>query len=244
MVLAFWAASEAGLEGLLRALVAAVGEDHEDFAAGLDLKLVVSGEVDGVVEQGAAGIAGGHGAAANSRNSSRGAGGVDGGLVDGAGELAGTAGVVGEKVYVDVEGDEEGLVLGGEDLFEEARAGLLLEGKDVLLAAAGIEQNADGEGEIFLLGEVFDGLRIVVLVDLAVFLAEAGDVAVLVADGEIGVDEVDVELEGLVGVADVLLLGGSFAGRGRGVRGGGLLGADRGDGGKQESERERRKAAH
>ncbi len=57
MALAFWAASVAGLEGLLRALVASVGEEDEDLAACLLAELVVGGEVDGVEEQGAAGAA-------------------------------------------------------------------------------------------------------------------------------------------------------------------------------------------
>ncbi len=109
-----------GLEGLLRALIAAVGEQDEDLAAGLLAELVVGGEVDGVEEQGAAGVAvAGDGAGAGA--------GVDLGLVHGARELAGGVGVVGEEVDVDVEGDEEGLVLGGEDVFEELGAGLLLE---------------------------------------------------------------------------------------------------------------------
>ena len=138
-----------------------------------------------------------------------------GGLVDGALELAGAVGVVGEEVDVDVEGDEEGLVLGGEDVFEELGAGLLLEGEDVHLAAGGVEQDADGEGEVLLLGEVLDGLRALVLEDAAVVLVEVGDVAVLVADGEVDVDEVDVDLEGL-GLADSdgLGAGASLAGGG------------------------------
>ena len=188
-----------GLEGLLRALVAAVGEQDEDLAAGFLAELVVGGEVDGVEEQGAAGVAvAGDGAGAGA--------GVDLGVVDGALDLAGAVGVVGEEVDVDVEGDEEGLVLGGEDVFEELGAGLLLEGEDVHLAAAGVEEDADGEGEIFLLGEVLGLLKLFVLEDAAVVLVEVGDVAALVADGEVDVDEVDVDFEGL-DVADVDGLG-------------------------------------
>ena len=48
---------DGGLEGLLGALVAAVGEQDEDLAAGLLAELVVGGEEDGVVEEGAAGVA-------------------------------------------------------------------------------------------------------------------------------------------------------------------------------------------
>ena len=85
----------------------------------------MGGEVDGVVEEGAAGAAvAGDGAGAGA--------GVDLGRVDGAFDFAGAVGVVGEEVDVDVEGDEEGFVLGGEDVFEELGAGLLLEGEDVI----------------------------------------------------------------------------------------------------------------
>jgi hypothetical protein len=128
--------------------------------------------------------------------------------------LAGAVGVVGEKVDVNVEGDEEGFVFGGEDVFEELGAGLLLEGEDVALAAAGVEEDADGEWKIFFLGEVLGLLRSLVFEDAAVVFMEVGDEAALVADGEVDVDEVDLDLEGL-GVADVDGLGGGVAG-GRG----------------------------
>jgi len=87
-----------GLEGLLRALVAAVGEQDENLAAGLLAELVVGGEVDGVEEQCAAG-----GAVTGDRAGS--GAGVDLGGVHGASDLAGAVGVVGEFVDVDVEGD-------------------------------------------------------------------------------------------------------------------------------------------
>src|SRR6202000_3272729 len=94
--------------------------------------------------------------------------GVDDGGVDGVLDFTRTVGVVGEKVDVNVEGDEEGFVFGGEDVFEELGSGGLFEGEDVLLAAAGVEEDADGEGEIFFLGEVFGGLGDLVFVDCAV----------------------------------------------------------------------------
>ncbi len=95
-----------GFEILLRALVAAIGEEDEDLAASLLTELVVGGEVDGVVEQGAAGGAvAGDGAGACA--------GVDLGAVNGALYFAGAVGVVGEEIDVDVEGDEKGLVFGG-----------------------------------------------------------------------------------------------------------------------------------
>ena len=117
--------------------------------------------------------------------------------------LGGTAGVVGEQVYVDVEGDEEGFVFWREDVFEEARAGLLLEREDVLLAAAGVDKNSDGEREILLLGKVLDGLGLMVFGKLIADRLWCRLVlAVVFAHGEVGVDEVggDVEMESLGGV--------------------------------------------
>ena len=232
-----------GGEGLLRALVAAVGEEDEDLAAGLGGELVVGGEVDGVVEQGAAGMGGGEGASADAGGAGGGRGCVDRGGVDGAGEGWEAVGVVGEEVDVDVEGDEEGVVAGGEDVFEEAVGGLLLEGEDALLAAAGVEEDADGEGEILLLGEGLDDLGLVVVEDAAVGGGEVEDVAVGVADGEVGVDETGGEVEDLGGEGGGGCGGGSFAGGGRGVGRGSFLGAD-GEGGGEEKGEGRRGETH
>jgi len=96
------------------------------------------------------------------------------------------------------------------------------------LAAAGVEEDADGEGEIFLLGKVLGLLEGLVLVDAAVVFVEVGDEAALVADGEVDVDEVDVDFEGL-GVADVDGLGRGVAGWGRAAGGGCLLRVKGGD---------------
>ena len=100
---------------------------------------------------------------------------------------------------------------------------MLLDGEDALLAAAGVEEDANGEGEVFLLGEGLDGLRLVVVEDLAVGGGEVEDVAVGVADGEVGVDEAGGEAEG----GGVELGGGCGGGGwGRGVGGGSLLGVE------------------
>src|SRR6185437_4871794 len=105
-------------------------------------------------------------------------------------------------------------------------AGLLFHGQDVLLRAGGIEQNADGEREFFLLGEVLDGLGNFVLGDRAVGLGEVGYEAVLVARGEEDVDEVDVDVDGGgVDVGD--RLGGRVALWRRGADGGCLLRGER-----------------
>ena len=83
--------------------------------------------------------------------------------------------------------------------------------------------------------------RLLVLVDAAVVLVEVGDVAALVADGEVDVDEVYVDFEGL-DVADVDGLGFGFAGGGWSAGGGCLLrveegGETKGEDGGDEAER-------
>jgi hypothetical protein len=84
----------------------------------------------------------------------------------------------------------------------------------------------------------------VVFIDLAVCFAEAEDKAALIAHGKIGVDEVDVELEGLGGVARRLLQDGSVAGGRRSVRGRRLLGTESRCGDEQKREQESGRAAH
>ena len=199
----------------------------------------MGGEVDGVEEQRAAGVAGGHGAATDAGDASTRGRRVDGGVVDGALNFVSVVGVVGEQVYVDVKGDEEGFVFGGEDVAEEGGAGFLLKGKDVLLAAAGIEQDADGEGKVFLLREVLEGLELAVFKEAAVAVFEAGDETALIVDGEVDVDEVDVDVEGgSVGVAG--LLGGGGAGGRRIVGGWSFLGAEGWSAGEEHGERQGR----
>ena len=90
------------------------------------------------------------------------------GLVHSAADLAGAVRIVCEKIDIDIEGDEESLVFGCEDVFQELGACALFERQDVGLGAGGIEQNADSEREVLFLGEVFDDLRLFVFGDEAV----------------------------------------------------------------------------
>ena len=174
---------------------------------------------DGVEQQGAArGAVAGDGAGAGA--------GVDLGLVEGAGDVAGAVGIVGEQVDIDVEGDEEGFVLGGEHVAQEGCAGLLFEGKDVHLAAGGVEQDANGEGKVLLLGKVLDGLRGLVFGEGAVVLDQVGDEAFAVAGGEVEVDQVDLDVDG--GGVGVILGDGGRGAVGRWAAGRGrFLGAHR-----------------
>ena len=121
---------------------------------------------------------------------------------------------------------------------------MLLGGKDFELASAGVEEKADGEGEVFLLSEGFDGLGLVVVGYLAVGGSEVEDVAGSVADGEVGVDEAGGEVE-----RGGLEIGGGL--RRRGVGGGGwsvgrrsFLGSERGCGEERGEEEGRQCETH
>ncbi len=98
-------------------------------------------------------------------------------------------------------------------------------GEDVHLGAGGVEEDADGERQVLLLGEVLDLLRLFVLEEGAVVLVEVGDVAVFIAHRHVEVDEVDGDLESLgVEAVDLLRSGVAFGWRAAG--GWGLLGEE------------------
>src|SRR6185437_11944853 len=100
-------------------------------------------------------------------------------------------GEVGEQVDIDIERDEEGFVLGCQDFAQEACAGVLFERLDVGLASAGVQQDSDRQGQVLLLCQALDDLRIVILGHLAVVFSQASDEAALVANREVNVDQVD-----------------------------------------------------
>src|ERR1700739_3142026 len=127
----------------------------------------MGGEVNGVVEQSASRGAGGHSAAAGA--------GVDFRLVHGMRKRVGIICVVGKKLDVDIEGDEKSFIFGTKDAAEEGASGLLLQRENILLAAAGVEKNAERQGLIGFRSEVFDGLRRLVFKDVEVILGEVGD---------------------------------------------------------------------
>ena len=77
----------------------------------------------------------------------------------------------------------------------ESRSRLLLHGQDAGLAAAGVDEQAEGKRLIGVGLEVFDGLRFAVLADLEVFFPEAGNERpVLVLYVEVDVDDLDIDL--------------------------------------------------
>ncbi len=141
-------------------------------------------------------------------------------LIHGTGQRMRVAGVVGKKIDVDIEGDEKSFIFGTQNAAEKSGAGLLLQRQDVLLAAAGIEQDAQRQRLIVLGGEVLDLLRRLVFQDVEVILGEVRDQrAVLVVNGEVKADQVDVHLEGRDRLLLVVLIGVSGGPLGRSVGG-------------------------
>ena len=55
-------------------------------------------------------------------------------------------------------------------------------------------------GRFFLLGQPLDGLRLVILGNLAGVFGQPGHKAVLIADGEVHVHEIDIDFEGFAGM--------------------------------------------
>ena len=202
------------------------------------LSFSLRGQVDGVIEQRALGIADrGNRPAAQPGRARRpvAAGGIDLRLVHGPGQQAGAVGEVLQQVDVHIERQQERLVLGLEHPLQELAAGLLFQRKHALLAARGIQQNAQRQGQIVLGNEALPGLRLLVFGDRAVVLVEVGnEVAVLVLDGKKHVHQVDLELEGGDGL--VLLGSGRGMAHRRGIGRGRKLGPSRtaGEGKKHE----------
>jgi hypothetical protein len=116
--------------------------------------------------------------------------------------------VIGEvlrEIGLDVESLDEGAVVEVEDLKEELDGGVLLELEALADGARCVEQDADSQGEIGLLGEAEDGEgRPAIVEEAEVLTFETGDeLALLVGDGKDQVDFVDAEAKG---GADVLVL--------------------------------------
>ena len=69
-----------------------------------------------------------------------------------------------QKFYFEIKvNDKREVFFAAQDLSQEALAGVPLVGQDAPRAAAGIDQQADGQRQIALLREVPDGLRAAVL---------------------------------------------------------------------------------
>jgi hypothetical protein len=189
-------------ERFLAAVVDAVGEDDEGFAALLLFHEFVGGEVNRVVEKCAPAVAMAVRTAAVSASTAAAGTGlgelrrVD--LIDGREEfLAGRREVLEEFDFA-IEMYEESLIfVFAQDAIEERVAGGALLIEDAALAEAGVDEKAEGEREIGLLGEVRNGLGLAVLFEGEVVFGEiAHEVAVLVADGGEEINGGDVEGDG------------------------------------------------
>src|SRR5207302_2690630 len=102
----------------------------------------------------------------------------------------------GKQVHVGPERNHHGFVALAEDLVQKAGSSLLLGGKTILFAEAGIDEQAEGNGQSSLVREEGNLLLLVVFEDMKVFLLKAGhDVFLLVADGGENVYEADLALD-------------------------------------------------
>ncbi len=125
------------------------------------------------------------------------AGGVDLRLVHGVRQQPRAVGEVLQQVHVHVEGEQKGFVLFAQDLLEELAARLLLQGKHALLAARGVEQNAQRQRLVGLGHKALERLRHFVFQHRAVLLVQMrNQVALVVLDGEEQVHQVHSLLEG------------------------------------------------
>ena len=167
-------------------VVVAVGDEDDSAAYGASLlqgeHLVPAGPVERVEEGGAS--AGPQ-------------------LADALVEEIDVVGEVLREIGLDVEAFDEGAVVEVKYLEEELDCGVLLELEALADGAAGVEHDADAQGEIGLLGEAEDGeWRTAVVEEAEVLTLEAGDeLALLVGDGEDEIDFVDLDADGLGGLA-------------------------------------------
>src|SRR5258708_8985594 len=99
-------------------------------------------------------------------------------------------------------------------MVEERAAGGAFLIEDAALAEAGVDEEAEGEGEIGLFGEIGDGLGLGVLFEGEVVFGEVADeVAMFVADSGQEIDGGDVDGDG--GLLDGEGEGGQEKGEGR-----------------------------
>jgi hypothetical protein len=187
-------------EALLAAAVDAIGEDDERLAALLLCHEFVGGEKGGVVEGVAA-------ASSMAATVVTGVVGVCGGcavVIAGSAEFlerglkfgAGSGEVL-QEFYLARELDDAGLIAGsGEHLFEKSSAGGSLLVEDTALTEAGIDQQAESEGEIGVLVEVADVLGVAVYLKNEVVFSEVLDEGpFLIADDDGEIDEAGIDRE-------------------------------------------------
>jgi hypothetical protein len=105
-------------------------------------------------------------------------------------------GNVADEAEVVTEAESEGLVVGFEDLVKECFDVFLVLFNELFLASAFIDDEADAQRELIIVGEKTDLLRDAILDDGEVVLCESGDdVAVCVTDAQRGVNEVGFDFD-------------------------------------------------
>ena len=195
-------------ERFLAAAVDAVGKDNEGFAAPLLFHQFVGGEVNGIVEECAAAVTVTVRASAASAAIATVTGGASAGaglgelrrmnLIDGGEEFFARGGEVLKEFDFVIEMDEEGCVLAiAKDVIEEGAAGGAFLVEDAALAETGVNEQAEGEREVGLFGEIGDGLGLAVLFEGEVVFGKIADeVTVFVADGGEEIDGRNAESDG------------------------------------------------
>src|SRR5882757_3955965 len=127
--------------------------------------------------------------------------GVDLYLVQGLLEARNRTSEVLKKIDVHVEAEHGRHVFRSESALQKRAANFLFDSQDLLLAAAGIDQDPERQGKVGLGLKVLDGLRLTIFEDIKVVLREAGNQrSMLVFDVKEQLHDFDTGLEGRAGL--------------------------------------------
>jgi hypothetical protein len=202
-------------EGLSTAAVAAVGEDDDGLATGLLAHELVGGEEEGVIENGASAATGAAGCATVVRGSGVSAGGVYL-LESGLEQWAGRGQILQELSFGSELNNECLIFRRSQHLIEEGAAGGSFLVDDFSLREACVYQQTEGKGEIGVLVEVANRLRLTVdLKDEVILRKILNERSFFVADDDREVDEAGVDGDGGGGGDRSLVGGGGLLLRGK-----------------------------
>ena len=124
-------------------------------------------------------------------------GGIDLRVMDGALQLSAIVGEIGEHVHVQIERHHHGLIALAQNLVQKAGSGVLLGGKAILFAAAGVNEQPQRDGKRFFGGKEGDFLLLIVFEDPKILLFQGGyDVLFLVPHGSKNIDQTDLTFDG------------------------------------------------
>src|SRR6185369_15855813 len=159
------------------ALVLTVSEQDHGLASHFLGQFIVGCQIDGVVEHSAFGIGTARqgSAALPGQAAATGRRSIDACAVEGGAQQAGRVGEILQQVGFDIETDHKRQIFGAQDLIQEIGPDFLLHLQNLSLAAAGIDQNSQGQGKVRFGGEILDCLRAAVLADLEVVLGQIGN---------------------------------------------------------------------